>query len=268
MATPPPLRFVGLLVERKTDVLALTAFLISATTITINIWALARGPEVRVVNPGSYVLFENVCYEAPFIQFVFNLSYINAASKDFSDTLLEEYAVIRISGDTYGFSSEFIGETSSSSKFDTLENVDCGRLIGNEVAALPGMVVRQISEPHPVQLQGASGFGHTVVFTPYQKLCSEKKVSCDSSEINLTVEKIVNELTTNEKIVVFLFSRFAVDGLKLAKCEIKTNAPLVEWLPEGRWASQECYVTDVRNTIDAVSFSEGDWLSELSKRLK
>lgn len=105
-AAPAPqvahLRLLGLLIERKTDVLAAASFLLSAIAIGSAVIATVRGPIVDLVPPEQIAILR---HEYPqglaVVRLSTRMAYINRARPEFSDAVRQERIEFTVGGVRY-----------------------------------------------------------------------------------------------------------------------------------------------------------------------
>jgi hypothetical protein len=94
------MRFLGIEIERKTDILAMAAFLISAGSILGQTVLLLRGPQVIVDGPVQILLFfEKARGSRGFLNAISTQIYVNRGSPGYDDILKRESLALYLKGD-------------------------------------------------------------------------------------------------------------------------------------------------------------------------
>lgn len=95
-------KLLGLSIERKTNLVALAAFVLSLGAILAQLPALLRGPQLKLL-PVRQVIFDIRKKDdtPPYIVLVARLNYINTGATGYDDIVLDERATILVGGRKY-----------------------------------------------------------------------------------------------------------------------------------------------------------------------
>jgi len=93
------MKIFGLEIENKTDILALSAFLISLGTIMTNIVLMIRGPDVNIIKPDqvAIVLSQQKQGAGAFVKLVADNYFFNSATPGYDDVVSKMLATMKFS---------------------------------------------------------------------------------------------------------------------------------------------------------------------------
>jgi hypothetical protein len=139
-------KFLGIEVERKTDILAMAAFLISVGSIVGQVALLLRGAEVAVDGPRQVILFfESTLGSRKYLNAISTQIYVNNGSPGYDDILKSESLTIGGSGKQIQLESqELVDSTRNGNKLVYRmrkawkpEKIKAGDFVGNETLFVP-----------------------------------------------------------------------------------------------------------------------------------
>jgi hypothetical protein len=139
-------KFLGIEIERKTDILAMAAFLISMGSIIGQIALLLRGAEVAVDGPRQVILlFESTLGSRKYLNAISTQIYVNNGSPSYDDILKSE--TLEIGGSEKQIELESQDLVDSTREGDKLvyrsrkawkpEKIKAGDFISNETLFVP-----------------------------------------------------------------------------------------------------------------------------------
>jgi hypothetical protein len=94
------IRFLGIEVERKTDILAFAAFLLSLSSILYQIAVFFRGPQVTLAKPRQVVIYMHAAPDAKerYLTPVSTVAYVNSGQSGNNAVVLEESVSFTLEG--------------------------------------------------------------------------------------------------------------------------------------------------------------------------
>jgi hypothetical protein len=160
-------KFLGILeIERKTDILAFAAFLISILSIGYNVKSFVQGSNAVLFPPASLVVAA-VKYERggpSYISLISSFSYSNKANKDYSSIIMNEVANFKIGSKTPALGwNAFVGATTDTSVLDLTGTIK--------------PIFRNIAAPFVVT--GGNGESHETLLTSQTIACRVNQDGCD-----------------------------------------------------------------------------------------
>jgi len=216
------INILGLRIDRKTDVIALTAFIIAILGTFLQIANWTRGPRVVFHAPARilvYLYLQPNGYEV--VRIAAPMSYTNTAPAEYSGILKMEKATIKI-GD---FSSEQIWAS-------------FGRLSRAEERFSPQIY----ADAAPIPVPGGGAVSHTTLFTAVPRDCSAgtKSTKCDTYGDYIFRNKMTKALG-DAKTIEFTFTAEIYDEKpQTAQCEATVDPEVVsQWLAN-RWLTVPC----------------------------
>jgi hypothetical protein len=141
------MRFLGIEIERKTDILAMAAFLISVGSILGQAVLLLRGPQVIVDGPLQILFFfEKEKGRRGFLNAISNQIYVNRGSPGYDDILKRESLSLHVMGEPI--------------VLNALEKVDSAR-DGDT------LVIKQREPWSPVKIKAGDFVSSETLYVPY-----------------------------------------------------------------------------------------------------
>ncbi|WP_138438963.1 hypothetical protein [Marinobacter alexandrii] len=143
------IRFLGIQIERKTDILALAAFVISIGTLVTQGINLMQGPEVTMQTPRQVMFFEKTYPSGKnYLLVSAQMVYFNQGSPGYHDTMLKEQAEV------------FVG-----SRVVRLTGVE---YVNTQVEQrTQQLVVKKLTDALPVTIEAGRHAAHETVFAPF-----------------------------------------------------------------------------------------------------
>ena len=140
------MKILGIEIEKKTDILAMAAFLISVGSIIGQIALLLRGAEVALDGPRQVILFfESTLGPRRFLNAISTQIYVNNGSPNYDDILKSETLSITAAGKTIQLESQDAVDSTRDSnrlKFRSRQawkpaKIKAGDFISNETLFVP-----------------------------------------------------------------------------------------------------------------------------------
>ncbi|HYH43078.1 MAG TPA: hypothetical protein VD867_13975, partial [Burkholderiales bacterium] len=97
-------RFCGLEIDRKTNVISLVAFVLSAASVAGQIYFFLQGPVVALQPPEQIVFFGDRAVDGKtYLKLAARMAYVNTGQPGFNDAIKREQADLRIGSRTLTF---------------------------------------------------------------------------------------------------------------------------------------------------------------------
>ena len=208
--------FFGIKIDKKTDILALAAFLISIAAVISNIYYFMQGADIELVDPKQIVIKRYENNEQFFTNFFISMTYYNDGHPGYSDVIKKESAIVIFNNVSY----EFIGQ------YSALTDRDKNSL--NEKNKGPNV---------PLIVKAREAVTHETHFEPiYSKDQNIKYKNFIYWDLFL---KDINEKKIAE--ITFKFEYETFSGSKGSKeCKVKIDDDIIYWLNEKQWTSTTC----------------------------
>ena len=207
------IKFLGIEVERKTDILAFAAFVISIGGLAAQAVNLIKGPDVFVENPRQ-VLFKSHRYPdgQEYLRISANLVYINKGSPGYDDITKEEKASVAVGNKVI----DLVGQ----------EYIDSSYKDGK-------LIVTKLSDANPIQIKSGSVVSHETYFSPWP---NESKITAD----NFTkFSEFIDLLKDNNFISVEIkVSTYNGNNIE-ASCKLNTSE-FLQHLEAKKWSAPVC----------------------------
>lgn len=120
------MRFLGIDISRKTDILAFAAFLLSLSSIAYQIFVFFAGPKVTLAKPRQVVVLMHPAPDTKerYLTFISTLAYVNSGQLGKNAVVMQEDVSFSLEGETYNYTWNQFGllafvSDSRKIKFDT-----------------------------------------------------------------------------------------------------------------------------------------------------
>ena len=230
-------KFRWIRIDKKTDIVALTAFLLAlfATLFQVKDWL--QGPEIEFYAPDRVVIYSyKQSNGIPIIRIAAPMSYTNAASSQYSAAVRSESVTMMVG--------------SLISKQDW---ISFGRLARD----ITGFSPQITADASPVPIPGGSAVSHSTLFGPFEVDCSapSAKNDCKPNENYISVGSLSVALgEAHEVKFEFLAKIYGFKALRQA-CSVNVTQAVIEQWAEGFWLIAPC------NRITAPSVWNSLWKS-------
>ena len=215
------IRLFGLEIERKTEIIALAAFLLASSSVIYQIYNLFRGADIRVFPPNQiFINSEFYPNSGSYVRFGARLAYVNKAQMGYNDIINKEAIIFSLGGKTY----EQVWQTFES--FDLKES----KLKRN-----------YLSDAHPVSVSAGSSESHETYFAPRSVRCLRNNENCNKWKNYLKWDDFISEIE-KVKDLTFTFNSETYDGSNLeVECTIDVDEALIDRLNKSKWAAPSCW---------------------------
>lgn len=218
------LKILGLQIERKTDILALAAFLLALGGITYQIYGFLRGADVELF-PSEQIFIIAAQYpeiSERYVRFDARMAYINKGYPGYNAVIRSESIKYSLAGKNY------------EQKWQAFEsfNIKQSKLIS---------VYKD--DAHPIPIMAGRAESHDTYFAPRTIRCAEDDVNCDKYKNYLTWDNFINFLSEPEiKELQFELVSEIYGGPTLnIKCTIEIDYNFMEQLKKTGWHAPSCW---------------------------
>lgn len=217
--TTHALRFLGIEVERKTDILAAAAFIISITSLIYQIVGMLRGPDIVQFPPEQLLFFaeknDNSLHTAT------DMSYANKGREGANGVLKRVKMEFALGGKSYSFNWQDFEQ------------------FGNDGSQLTRSQSREPATP--VVIKGGEVVTKEIHFASRTMLAKDRPQSADIYSNFLKWDMFVAELGKVKELNVTIISEFV--GAKNQRVElfIRVTPSLMEALSKDKWDSPSCW---------------------------
>ena len=230
-SNPPPEKWFtlfGLVVVRRTDLLAAAAFALSISTISYQLWQFVRGANPAMYHPDTvYVFFDKYANDVVATRFAGGVSFTNNGDAGHN-------AVIRDVSTTITVKNRTIEQYWTS--FVTVSRRETELFTDIKESA------------HPVVVSGGSASSYTMTFSPRVRSCnleSRNNSACNPAADFVSDVEFLNLLspntTTNLKFNATVFnSRRNLESI----CTISVTDDMILTLAKNDWYSARCVSTE------------------------
>lgn len=211
------MRILGIEIERRTDILAFTAFTISIGNLILQGFNLIKGPKL-VLDPPKQILISKETYgNEKYIIISARMSYFNRGSPNHHDVIKLEEAYINFPVQKKTIKLNAQKYIHSERENDKLE-------------------IENISDAMPFQVESGNVKSHETLFVPRTSNTSNK---LNVNENFLKYSELLNLLKQNKEINIRLISRNLRNKEKEVTCNLITKNYL-ENLKRKKWAAPSC----------------------------
>jgi hypothetical protein len=218
----PHFNFFGIVVERKTDVLAATAFLLSVAGITYQLLGFIRGPDV-VVFPTTQLLIMPFTYSSAntneYVRFAADFAYVNKGDAGYNAIIKSEK--IRYTLGTNVYEQQW-------QSFESYTSTNNGVLISTSSSIVQFQTVN-----------GGSCVSHETLFAPKSVVIDNgSAVSYDNF---LTWDEFIAQLSQTKEFQFELVSElFETKKPVVKKMKLFVTEALLENLKSKKWSAAAC----------------------------
>ena len=213
--------FVGLRISRKTDVLAVSAFLLALASVLTQVYHYASGANVSIFAPDQIAL---VLREYPngerYLNIVTRMAYANSGYFGYNAVVERESILFEMNG------VEYKQKWQSVSRF------------------LAGGEIEYINEARPIAVGAGSSVSREIHFVPYPEHCIGINKGCRRNHHYITGDDIFEYFKSLERPVTM---KFTIQGWILNKkgaeeaiCLIEDSGEIFRKLWEDGWAVPAC----------------------------
>lgn len=209
-----------LVIERKTDILSLSAFLLALGSILYQVFGYFRGPVVHLFEP-EQILIKLYQYDnpEPYVHFATRMSYVNSGQRDYSAVLKKEQMTFTIKNRTYRHHWQSFG-------FFTAKGTE--------------LIHQNESDARPIAISGGTSESHETYFAPRTEDCNRRIGSCDRAENFLKFDDLIKEIA-DLKEIKFVFSAEMYGHRDVSvECLVYIDQGQIEKLKKKNWIAPRC----------------------------
>jgi hypothetical protein len=217
-------------IERKINIPAVIALVISAITLGWQISNYLAGPEVELFAPDQIVIASSEVARfpnregGPYAHIFGRMSYVNAGAAGYNATVRRESAIVSIPG-----------RAPFEQRWYRFVSADATGAEGNS------LTVKKISDAGPFPLAAGSSTTHLTLFQPWPHRCTIKDAACDPRQNYITWDQFL-ELTKDQREfdVQFVAETYDAEPRVVATCKVKLSERSYAGLMSRSWASPAC----------------------------
>lgn len=215
------IKFLGIEIERKTDILAFAAFLLALAGILYQVFGYLQGPDVKLFPPEQILIFTEKIRADEYVMFATSMAYVNTGQPGYNAALKSESIRFTIAGKKYEQKwQEFISSGSSGNKLIKVKR----------------------DEAHPLAINAGSTISHETSFAPRSIHVRNEN---DKSRFKnfLKWEDFLKSITGSKELVFELVSEIYGDPHPLnIKCKIYVDDNFINLLKEKQWSAPSCWI--------------------------
>ncbi|MEX3954167.1 hypothetical protein AB4Y40_41675 [Paraburkholderia sp. EG287B] len=196
----PELTFFGLHIQRKTDILALTAFVISLLTGGLQIVEWYKGPQISLYSPERVVIYTYMQTNGlTVIRVAAQMSYTNTASAQYAGSIKSEQVTLTI------------GPLKSVQKWLSFAQLRReGEIFDPKILA----------DAAPFPIPGGGSISHSTLFSAFPVNCKSGKDECDRYRNYISGDDFLKALGAKTIELKFQSDVYAADGVLSAGCKL------------------------------------------------
>lgn len=218
-------RILGLEIGRKTEILALAAFLMSATGAIWQIQNYLSGPVVhlfpsdQVVITNAQKLGRGYTSEAPLVRFIAALPYVNQGASGYNAVIRRERIQVTLANRV--FEHRWYAFVTSDVKDGALD-------------------VKTDSEARPFALSAGSSASHETLFAPWEVECGSGQQQCDPSQNFLTWDVFLTNVSAVKRMEIITLADVYPRSVVTSRCVIVLRDWEIDVLRKEQWLSAAC----------------------------
>lgn len=218
--------YTKFLIEKKTDFLAASAFLLAAVSALFQISQFLRGADLSIVPPDQVmIIFDDGRYNPNsqrYMRIAARMAYVNTGTEGFNSTIRRESVSFTI-GD-----SRYVQYSQSVSAFWDPEN---DGILNTE----------HISGAGPRSINAGGSLSREIYFTPYPVRCPEEQEDCDPFVQYLLFSDII-QILWNKPEITFTFTSSLIGESPISTfCTVELTRLVREQLVRQGWSAPVCW---------------------------
>jgi hypothetical protein len=212
---------LGLEIEKRTDILALSAFLLALAGIAYQLFAYFQGPVVRLFEPEVILInFEKFGKDQTFMRINASMAYVNLGDPGYNATIRKERV-------EFGLSDEIFEQHGQAFLESVKKNGD-------------SLVLEYKSDARPFPVAARAAESHDTYFAPRSVVCRESDKGCDPGHHYLDPIRFV-KLIGKQDMIRFRFFAEMVGGETLAvECDMAVPNEFLTNLMMHGWVVAPC----------------------------
>ena len=216
-----------LLIERKTGITAVLAFLLAFGASAIQVVNYFRGAEVSLFAPEQILInFEPVSHQGEdrrFMRVGARMAYVNSGSIGYNATILQESVSFELNG------MEYVQLWQSEHEFS---NPNHDHILDE----------KYIAEARPRQINAGSSLSREVYFSPVPQRCPSEQTCC-KPDIYFLFWDPGFSLISDAEMIKFTFKSyiFGEEDPKIVSCTVDLTITVLHELENNMWSSMPCW---------------------------
>jgi hypothetical protein len=217
--------FLGLRVGRKTEIIALVAFVLSVGGVLWQVLNFARGAVVQIFPSDQVVLTtvnklgRNYPGQDNLLALIANMAYSNEGDVGHNAIIRREFITLSFAGHEVEHRWYEFG---SSDQKDGAVNFD------------------RKSEARPFPVNAGSAESHETLFTAWEVECADTDKNCNSAKNFIKWESFLEAVKSNGRIVVTTKANVYPTRTVTASCEVRLRPWEITILEAEQWLSATC----------------------------
>jgi len=223
--SPPDRWFTlfGLVVVRRTDLLAAAAFVLSLSTISYQLWQFARGARPAIYHPDTvYVFFDKYANGVVATRVAGQISFTNGGEPGQNAIVRDVSVAMTVAGRTieeYWLSFATVTRKNIELSFDIKESA------------------------HPIVVPGGGASSYMITFSPRVKTCAaeHEAKTCEQAGDFVSDTEFLKLLSPDGRIVLrFVGTIFGSRPMLESTCIVTTTQDLIRTLAKNDWYAARC----------------------------
>jgi hypothetical protein len=215
------IKFGWIRIDRKTDIIALTAFLLALFGALFQVKEWLRGPEIEFYAPDRVVVYK---YEQPngipIVRIAAPMSYTNTASSEYSAAIRTENVTMKI------------GSLVSEQVW-----ISFARLARNDKGFNPQIT----ADASPTAITGNSAVSHSTLFGPFEVDCSKPRLEhCRANENYLSIAAMSHAIGAARQISFEFSVQIYNSKTQVRSCTVNVTQPVLEQWAADHWLIAPC----------------------------
>jgi hypothetical protein len=213
------IRFLGIEVDRKTDILALAAFLMALAGILYQFVGYLEGPDVKLFPPEQVLIFTKKMVSDEYVVFAAPMAYVNKGQPGYNAAIKSESIRYKLGGKTYEQKwQEFVYTGSTDNELE----------------------VTKQSDAHPLAINAGSTLSHETRFSP-RSIRIKGNQDQDLNKNYMRWEDFLKEIATIKELELELCAEVYDESPVKVKCKIYISQNFVDHLQKYKWHAPTCW---------------------------
>ena len=218
------IKLFGLVIERKTDFIALAAFFLAFSSFIAQIIFFFQGPNVKLFPPEQILIKADIFPNAGnYVRFGARMAYVNSAFIGYNDSIRKETISFVIEDNLY------------EQAWQTFESFD---LQDEKLKS------SYYSDAHPTPVNAGSSTSHETYFSPRSIRCKKNSSDCNKWINYLKFDEFIDKVTKINKLYFKFKSYTYSDKVLEVNCFIDVDDALIARLKQNRWAAPACWTNE------------------------
>src|SRR6266404_2998770 len=220
--------FLGLQVARRTEIIALVAFVLSVSGVLWQVFSYTRGavvqlfPSDQIVSTAANIIGRNYSGQDNLLALIANMSYVNDGDVGHNAIIRREFIALSFgSRDVEHRWYEFGSSDVQDGKF----------------------VFKRESEARPFPVNAGSAVSHETLFAAWEIDCENGEKNCEPGKNFVKWDDFLNAIRTNNRLLIVTKANIFPTKIVTASCEVRLRDWEIKFLETEQWLAATC--TDV-----------------------